>query len=379
MKKLPLSLAITSALLSTHAFAGGLALSQAGTAESVATAGVAGVTNNRDASAVISNAAGLSGIADTSTVVGLQYLDVGSEFERTRDGATTKGESGQFMPHLSYAQRLNEEWVIGFAAHSPGGLGMEYSNGLQGGTVVGEGLVDSNTLALVNLTASAAYQVNDQLSLGASVIAQYATLATEYSGFGGPVGLDGEISDDSWAPAFALSAMYKISDATHLGFTYNYGGKHELSDITLAGYDIDAVSLNWPQMIELGLQHQITEDVALMVSANWQQWSRFDDLFKDSYGAGVALSYQLNSWTLQTGVSIDSSPLSSDDRGHALPLDQQWRIGFGGHKTLSNGMVLGLAYQYQSLGEAEITNHTLGGDGHYNENRVHFITGSLSF
>ncbi len=139
-------------------FAGGLALSQIGTAESVATAGVAGVTNNRDSSAVISNPAGLSGIENNSTVLGVQYLNSESEFERNLGGGTT-AKSDQVLPHLSFAQRINENWVAGLSVHSPGGLGVEYSNGLTGG-VNGASLVDENSIEMLNLTASASYQVN---------------------------------------------------------------------------------------------------------------------------------------------------------------------------------------------------------------------------
>ncbi len=365
MKKSPLSIAIAGLLLSTNTVAAGLALSQTGTAESVATAGASGVTNNRDSSAVITNAAGLTGIEKSSAIIGLQYLDVKSKFERENGGSTT-GEADMFMPHLSYAQRLNEEWVVGISVHSAGGLGMGYSNGLTGGPV-GGGVVDSNMLGIVNLTTSAAYQVNEQLSIGASLIAQYVIVQTELSL---PVS---DIEEDSWAPAIALSAMYQLSDETHLGVTYNSGAKHEIGV-----YDIASVDFRWPQMIELGVQHQLNDQLAIMANVNWQQWSGFLDNYEDTFGAGVALSYQLSDWTLQTGASIDSSPLSSEHRGHALPLDQQWRIGFGGQKTLDNGMVLGLAYQYQSLGDAEITGKFIN-DGSYSENRVHFIAGSISF
>ncbi|WP_051303541.1 OmpP1/FadL family transporter [Psychromonas aquimarina] len=352
-------------------FAGGLALSQIGTAESVATAGVAGVTNNRDSSAVISNPAGLSGIEHNSTVLGVQYLNSESEFERNLGSGTT-AKSDQFLPHLSFAQRINENWVAGLSVHSPGGLGVEYSNGLTGG-VNGASLVDENSIEMLNLTASASYQVNQQLALGASIIAQYASVSTEFS-----AGQEqGDIDADNWSPSFALGAVYQASDATHLGLTYNYGGKHKL-DLDTAITGLNEQDLNWPQSIEAGLQHQVNQDLALMLSANWRQWSRLGDDFKDTYGAGIAMSYQMSDWTVQTGFSIDSSPLNSKDRGHALPLDQQWRLGVGGTKTLSNGMGLGLAYQYQSLGDGDITGSLLN-KGHYDTNRVHFITGSLSF
>ena len=363
--KLPFALSILA--LTSNAIAGGLALPQIGTTQSTGTAGVGNVTNNRDASAVVANPAAMSGIQDSSFVLGLQYLDVNNNFERDIDGATTNGSIGMVMPHLSYAKRINDKWVVGVASHAPGGLGLEYDNGLTG---LPPGVINSTNLSIVNFTGSASYQVNDKLSLGGSIIAQYAYQEAEFK-------TGHSVSDEDWSPAFALSALYQFTPDTQMGIAYNYGGQH---DLTIEGNDAD---INWPQSVEVGVQHQLTDKMAVMASANWQQWSAFNDRYDDTYGAGVAMSYQLDSWTIHTGISADSSPLTSDQRGHALPLDQQWRVGFGAEKTLKNGMILGIAYQYQDLGSAEITGlGNVNGEnlnGEYSDNRVHIITGSLKF
>ncbi|MEH6452164.1 MAG: outer membrane protein transport protein [Psychromonas sp.] len=369
IKKFKYPVSISLLALTSGSYAGGLSLSQIGTTQSTATAGVSNVTNNRDASAVVANSAGLSGIEDSSFMFGLQYLDVNSDFQLDNNLGGTNSSSRVIIPHISYAKRFNEKWVGGVALHSPGGLGLEYDNG-----IAGLGIVEESTITTLNLTASASYQVNDRLALGGSVIAQYGGLKTELaSGY--------ELDVNDWSPSFSLSSLYQINDSTHIGAVYNYGAQHDL-DISVLGKDINQ-DINWPQSVELGVQHQVSTNLTLMVSANWQQWSQFTTDYDDTYGAGVAMSYQLDSWKLHSGVSANSSPLSSENRGHALPLDAQWRLGLGAEKKLENDMIFGLAYQYQSLGDAEITGGGVTGEGilngKYSSNRIHFITASLSF
>jgi len=350
-------------------FAGGLSLPQIGTAESTATAGVSNVTNNRDASAVVSNPAGLSGIEDSSVMLGLQYLNVDSSFELDDNEQPDIDSGGAiFIPHLSYAKRIDDKWVAGVALHAPGGLELEYANG-----IFGQGLVKSSQITVANLTASAAYQVNERFAVGASIIAQYSALNTKLSELV-------SVKSSDWSPSYSLSAQYQLTDATHVAALYNAGGTHDLNiDFSLLSASVD-VELNWPQSFEMGVYHKLTDKVVVMANANWQDWSNFGDKYEDTYGAGIAMSYQLDEWKLQTGFSADSSPLSSANRGQALPLDEQWRFGFGAETVLSNGMTLGLAYQFQSLGDGEIDGDKITQlNGSYDENHVHFITASLSF
>lgn len=67
-------------MLVQSGYVAGLSSPQMGSAESTATAGVSNIINNRNASSVISNSAGLSGFDDSNVMLGLQYLDVKSDF-----------------------------------------------------------------------------------------------------------------------------------------------------------------------------------------------------------------------------------------------------------------------------------------------------------
>ena len=365
-KNFKYSFAVLMLAMTNVGYAGGLSLPQIGTAESTATAGVSNVTNNRDASAVVSNPAGLSGIKDSSVMLGLPYLDVNSSFELDSGEPDIDSGGGIFIPHLSYAKRIDDKWVAGVALHAPGGLELEYDNG-----IIGNGLVKSSQITVANLTASAAYQVNEDFSVGGSVIAQYSALNTKLSELA-------SVKSSDWSPSLSLSAQYQLSETTNVAALYNTGGTHDL-EISIAGVNLDQ-EFNWPQSVEVGVYHHLSANLVVMANANWQDWSNFGEKYDDTYGAGIAMSYQLDNWKLQTGFSADSSPLNAENRGQALPLDEQWRFGFGAEKTLANGMKLGLAYQYQSLGDGEISSETYTSlNGEYEKNEVHFITTSLSF
>lgn len=361
---------IALSVLSQKVMAAGLSLSQIGTATSVATAGVAGVTNNQDASATVSNAAGLSGIEDSSLMLGAQFLNVKSQFDRDDQKQGTSSEGNLFIPHISYAKRLNESWVAGVALHSPGGLGVAYSNGLSGGPM---DIVKENKITMLNLTASAAYQVNDKLSLGAGLIAQYADVEV--------LAWDKSVSGSTVSPTFSLSSQYQASGQTRLGINYQHGSKHDIS-LEDSVANLNNMESNWPAIIDIGISHMLSENLTILASAHWQSWSDYDADYDDTFGAGVAAQYQMGSWLLQTGISADSSPVDKQHRDVALPLDKQWRLGLGAEKTLKSGSTLGIAYQFQHLGEGEIESQgfePLRANGSYSENRVHFITFSYHY
>lgn len=361
---------IALTIVSANTMAAGLSLSQIGTVSSVATAGVAGVSNHEDASATITNAAGLSGIDVSSLVVAGQLLHVKSEFERDDQKQGTTSEGNQFIPHLSYAKRINDSWVAGIALHSPGGLGVAYSNGLSGGAV---NMVQENKITMLNLTASASYQVNDQLSLGAGVIAQYAGMEVAT--------MNKIIEGSEINPTFSLSAQYELTDKTRVGINYQHGTKHDVAlENSIQG--LDQMAVNWPSSVEFGVSQQLTDSLTLLASTNWQSWSDYDADYDNTLGAGIAAQYQMGSWLLQTGMSIDSSPVDKQYRDVALPLDQQWRLGVGAEKMLKSGSKIGIAYQFQHLGDGAIDSEALEflrANGAYSENRVHFITFSYRY
>ncbi|USD62823.1 outer membrane protein transport protein [Vibrio sp. SCSIO 43140] len=367
-KTVPLSAFAALGLLSFNAHAAGLATSQIATVESVGSAGVAGVTNHRDASATITNPAALSGIDTSSAVVGIQYVNVQSEFARQYSELSTESRGALWVPNLSYARRLNEDSVVGLSLHSPGGLGVDYSNGVSANPL---NLLESNQISVVNLTAAASHQMTERLALGASVIAQYASLEMVTKG--------GNIKGDSISPTFGLSAFYQATDTINLGVNYVHNTQHSVSpNQNLIG---DA-AINWPASLDLGISKALSENVTLQANVGWQSWSNYDDGYQDTFSTGVAIRYTRESWLYYSGVSYDSSPVEAHQRDTLLPLDEQWRIGLGAEKQLSSGSKVGVAYQYQHLGQGEITSsdyQVFRPNGQYDSNRVHFVTLSYRY
>lgn len=358
---------VMAGVFTSIAYAGGLNLSQIATTKSVGTAGVGNITAN-DASAVITNAAALSHIEGDAWILGVQYLDVESTFVRSDNQAETTGSSGSVLPHLSYAARLNEHWVAGVALHATGGLGVKYSQGVGANPAL---LIKENSIAAVNLTSSLSYELSDTLSLGGSLILQHASLKTEATQMR-------MLEGDSLDLGFGLSVNHHITDTTQLGISYQSQFDHdfELDKVNAFGMSTE---LTWVRSLNLGLRHSVNDDFAVLFNSNLEAWQDYNKKYSTTYSFGVGIEYSYEDWLLYSGISGDTSPLNSQNRDVLLPLDQQWRIGLGAERKVSSGLYLGLSYQYQDLGKAEIDANSglFQPTGRYSTNRVHFITLSL--
>jgi long-chain fatty acid transport protein len=237
-------------------------------------------------------------------------------------------------------------------------------------------IINSNTLGSVKIT-------NNQFK-GDSVSTQISLLNMQ---------LDAQLStnndninDESYTPLFALASRYHFTDSTQMALRYNNGLTDELNPIPL---NIRGSKTSRTDIVELAVQHKFNNDLALIANANWKNWDSDenydnasynnikDGSYNDTFGAGTAISYQLDSWTLQTGVSIDTNPFNNNNISSSLlGIDEQWRLGFGGIKKLNANMSLGMSYQYQSLGSTKVSEE---GMPTYSDDNIHFITTTLSF
>lgn len=345
--------------------AAGLALSQIGTADSVASAGVAGVTNNNDSAAVITNAAGITGINGFAYQVGLEYLDINQKYEEQTSGRSLSASSEMLIPHLSMVSQIDERWYYGLALYAPGGLALSYSDGL-----IGASVIDSSEITVVNFDGAIAYKVSDSFSFGVTGIAQYAKMKFTLSA-------GDESSDHDTNLSFALGAQYQVSSEVLLGLNYNASVHHDLSQLPDSVIDQDLV---WPMMTSLGVDYQFNKQLTLNASLNWEQWSEFGDSFDRNYddtlGGGVSASYQFADWRLLGGVHYDQSPIkNAENRTIDMPLDETLRIGIGAEWSLSQGQSIGVAYQYMDLGDGDTD--WLTQRYSFSTNNIHFLTVSF--
>lgn len=349
--------------------AGGLNLSQIATTKSVGTAGTGNVTTS-DSSAVITNAANLSEIENNAWMLGLQYLDVESNFVRNDNLSSTTGSSRDVLPHASYASRLNDKWVAGAAIHAAGGIGVKYSQGVGANPAQ---FINENSISVINLTSSLAYQIDDDLSLGGSLILQRAALETR--------GNNGrELKGESLDLGLGLSINYQMGKNTQLGISYQGQFDHDLSLDVPNDFGISS-ELTWVRSLNLGLRHSLTQDLNLLFSTNMEAWQDYNEKYSTTYSLGIGVEYAYDDWLLYSGVSGDTSPITSGNRDVLLPLDAQWRIGLGAEYKVSEELYVGLSYQYQDLGNGDIDagSGLFQPNGRFTTNRVHFVTLSLRY
>ncbi|MEG3219652.1 outer membrane protein transport protein [Vibrio gigantis] len=372
-------------LLCAPAFAGGIILPEVATFDSVSSAGVANTVNRNDASAAITNPAGLSAIEDYSYSLGLQYVDAYSAHEGQFGIGpvfNAHGENKAVAPSLAYAQRINDQWVVGASLHAEGGLGMDYTNGLIGGN-----LVDSMSIELANLHLAASYQISPQLTLGGAIVVQHLIMsAGAFDSILDGVQVNGISDEDSSTKAsFILSAMYDINASTYLGFNYKHKVDH---DITLTALNRSAdLMVTWPSSVEVGIHHQINDLFAAKALVGYEAWSQYGDASghkaEDVYSIGAALEYTEGSWTYQSGLRYDSEMVKTSNMTPDLALGSQWAYGLGAEYTRSNGHRVGLAYEYRALGTPDVEYHypIVGAtyQGQVTDNRLQFISFSYAY
>ena len=146
------------------------------------------------------------------------------------------------------------------------------------------------------------------------------------------------------------------------------------------------MDVNTPQQVFFGIRQDITDDFALLGSANWQDWSDFgespatinnknigiDRELDDTWGAGLAFEYKLNSeWLLTCGYHYDSAMMDTSTRTADLPTGKIHRYGIGTEYKYSEKITFGMAFERADFGttnysQADVTGATRSGeyDGH---------------
>lgn len=418
---------LAGVVLSLVAFAsmaqgGGLWLYEVAT-PNLGTAGAGQAALAADASTALSNPAGMTHLDRSQMLIGFQALYYDNKFdtESASFGGGNGGQAGGWIPSgsFSYVHDVSTDLKFGLFTGSYFGLGLERDQNWSGRYYNTEA---EFVTYLVN--PSAAYRVNNWLSLGAGIDLIYAELhqevAVNNSAVPGQAGqADGELEIDNndVAYGFNLGIMLEPQEGSRLGLTYRSEVDLEFEDTVnltgignvlqgildnsgLAGSKVD-IDMTMPQTVMLSGYQKINKRLALMGNIGWQDWSSFGsqdftlnattstsftkDLdYDDTYHFALGAQYLLfEDWLWSVGVAYDTSPVDDDDRTLDMPLDRQIRIGTGVQYTLNADMTIGLAYEYLDLGDAKVDlqGGNLNGDfkGENDTHVLHFIAVSLSY
>ncbi len=156
---------------------------------------------------------GIMGILGTSTFDSDSGTTIaGGDGRNSLDNAVVPG--GLFGVY-----QLNEEWAVGASFTAPFVGSLDY-----GDTWAGRYFIRRFDLTSYRIAPSVAYQVNDVLSLGATVGVIYSEVELKLAVPTPPPGADGQVKikdADDWEVSWGLSAMLDLREGPRLGLVYS--------------------------------------------------------------------------------------------------------------------------------------------------------------
>jgi long-chain fatty acid transport protein len=366
-----------------------------------------------DASTIYYNPAGLSHMTGRQFSVTGSAVRPSIRFENqgsvTATGSRLSGGNGgdagswAAVPAMYYAADLGPAWRFGIGLQSAFGLKTEYDNGW-----AGRYQALKSELTTFNLNPTLAYAVNERLSVGMGISAQYAKVelsrALDFgSACAGALGLarcapagylpqarDGKVTLDGkdWAFGFNLGALYMPDAGTRFGLAYRSSIRHKLSGgdahfekpaglpgplAAAAAFADTSVTagLDLPETINFSAYKEINSKWALLGDINWTRWSRFNELrvqfgngapdsviresWRNSTRFGAGVNYRYNdAWLLRGGISYERSPVQDAFRTPSIPDASRRILAFGLQYRPTPQNVWDLAVAHVFINDASI-------------------------
>ncbi|VAW76725.1 hypothetical protein MNBD_GAMMA15-168 [hydrothermal vent metagenome] len=357
----------------------------------------------RDTSALNTNPAGLTQIKGARLDMNLAVADTGSI--RHKDEFGNDSNNANKYPRLgniAYARRLEKYPVtVGLGLFAQGGTGNEYNNL---NTAFGTRDDLSILFRVARITPGFAWQVNDALSIGASIVGTYADLEQDFfpdTSFANPVDpsrsfFGFRLRDmNDFNVGIKLGLMYKANDWLTLGAAYNSKVDINLQgdmvvDFSALGLgkvtyrDAEAKNIDQPQEFGVGAAIQATDRLLLSLEMTWIDWSgavtrgttRASDPgnpaappvlknsltynWRDQYVFAVGAAYDWNtSVRLRAGYNYGRNPIPDESINPLLNIIDKHHLTVGFGYTLDSTWQIDGALEWSIRNDATYTNPEL--------------------
>ncbi|HWR98834.1 MAG TPA: outer membrane protein transport protein [Candidatus Methanoperedens sp.] len=208
-----------------------------------------------------------------------------------------------WMPSLGYVHSVaGMPWAFGVGAYAQGGMGVHF-----GGVMTPAGTQDQmlSEVGFLRVNPLASYKVNDDLSLGASVMIGYAKAM--FNMFPKTPGMNSGLQVQDLASlgyAAKVGAQYCVGPKVRLGATYTTQSAIDLDGGTatlnfgpggLVKYDAELKDFTWPQEVEAGVAYLPVPGLTIAADVKWINWSSTIDTPKlklSSPGSPVPPGYE---------------------------------------------------------------------------------------
>jgi long-chain fatty acid transport protein len=398
--------------------AGGLMLYEIGT-DNAGLANAGAAARAQGPSTIASNPAGMTYLPGTQITAGLQMLYGDLRYDRDSGTSVPGSGSGNALdpiPGGSFfiTHELDGHWSVGFGSYGDFGLAVNYDNDWSG-----RYFAQNSSVQGLSLVPSVAYRVNEQWSVGLGIKAMYGILqaqtAIDRSPFGFADRADGQYKyeDGTWGYGANVGVIYAPQTGTRIGLTYTSQVDLDFEDrldVQGDGRLLDRVNntntqldMTVPQTLTLSLFQQLDPQWALLISANWQDWSEFGDVavqvdttalgsqstsvdagFKDTWHLSLGAQYQATEQLLwNVGMAYDSSAVSDRNRTFTVPMGESWRIATGATYALDKDTDVNLSWAMVWLGDLPVdqTKSTSGSrvSGQFDNAWIQALTGNMTW
>jgi long-chain fatty acid transport protein len=383
MKRPLLSATALAAIMqfaATHEAAASGFMVRENSAESLATAYGGNGSRADEASTVFNNPAGMMHLQGDEVQLGTGVVFPSIRFNGSATVLGTAipgnngGNGGQFtgIPHLYGVFTINDRLKAGLAITAPFGNTVNYDPNWAGR------YVGVKTAALsVDINPNLAYRVNDWLSVGGGISAQWFKLeaSSTIAQFLilGPTAPDAVylFKGDDWAFGYNLGLLAEPSADTRIGLTYrskvehnpkgtlNFTGASPL--LGLISGPATAHDLNLPATIGLSLTRDVTPSWSLGADIQFNQWSSLKQItitsanapvvnvegYEDSWMVSLGAAYRADDrLTLRGGLAWDQTPVGDNVRTVGVPDADRYVVGLGFGYRLTDSTSVDGAYSH---------------------------------
>jgi len=304
------------------------------------------------------------------------------------------------LGNFGYARHL-ADWpvTVGIALFAQGGAGIVYEDM---NTAFGTSDDIENIFRVARITPGIAWQVNDNLSLGASIVGTYSDLEqrifpdTSFFDPSDPMnsffGL--QLEDMStFNTGVKFGAMYRVDKRLTLGAAYTSQVDLELDGGTLTAdmsaiglgkvtyRDAEAFGINQPQELGIGAALKMTDTLLLAAEINWIDWSSAvksgtlraskpdnpaappmleliaEHDWRDQYVIALGMVYDWDNQTVvRAGYNYGRNPVPDENLVPFLAPITEHHLTFGFGRILNNIWRIDAAFEWDIHADATYTN-----------------------
>jgi len=294
------------------------------------------------------------------------------------------------VPSSYVSWQFNDRLWVGMGINAPSGLAVSFPQ-LWAGSIYAQ----STEMKTYNFNPTVAYKINDWISVGLGVQAQYMKVSYGNVAVAFPsanLTIDGNGWGYGWTAGVTLTPLPK----TQIGVGYrsainqDLGGSLYIPPGALAGGTPGSLkaTLNLPDMVTVGLRQGIGDRFTLLGGFEWTNWSRigttnvyqpngspllgpggaavkFPFEYRDGYLYSIGGEYIVQpGLMLRSGIAFESSPITDQVRTPRIPdNDRTWySVGASYKPPQLRGLSFDLAYSYVQVKSTPLNVSTAAGN-----------------